>query len=519
MNTGVFFKEIWINSKSRTILAFSAIIMIAVFIRIYYFPYGIPITMDGLVYFKYAIDVSVLGHLPQTSLTNNGWPTFLSFFFSNVNSENFLDYMTAQRTVSMLISILTSIPVYFLCRKFFDYKFALIGVALFILEPRVIQNSLTGITEPLFILCTTTSLALFFSNNKKMIYLAFAVAALATLVRYEGVILFFAISILYFIKFRRDYKKILEYGVLLGIFILVLTPMILSTMEIRGEEKITASIISGGETFTKEAISSNNSTYHTISYIINGLTQTSKLLGWSLVPTFILFVPIGIILMFKNKIEEKNLILIPIIVLIIPAFYAYSRGIEELRYFLVLYPLFCAISLFAIKQFFNKIKRRNLFLVLLIIGIIFSSVIFLELKKIDNIHEQEAYEISKKVVELASATNSYFPESKYTRVAEMHNQSLIELSNRSLYEFSSGTNPQHYNTLTELITKNELSHLVVDGASNRPTFLNDIFYHEDSFPFLIKVYDSKDDGYNYHVKIFRIDYEKFIPKNEIIMIP
>ena len=519
MNTGIFLKEIWINSKSRTILAFSAIVIIALFIRMYYFPYGIPITMDGLVYFKYAIDVSILDSLPQTSLTNNGWPTFLSLFFSNVNSENFLDYMTVQRIVSISISILTSIPVYFLCRKFFGYKFALIGVALFVLEPRIIQNSLTGITEPLFILCTTTSLALFFSNNKKMIYLAFAVAALATLVRYEGVILFFAISILYFIKFRRDYKKILEYGVLLGIFILVLTPMVLSTMEIRGEEKITASIISGGETFTKEAISSNNSTYHTISYIINGLTQTSKLLGWSLVPTFILFVPIGIILMFKNKIEEKNLILIPIIVLIIPAFYAYSRGIEELRYFLVLYPLFCAISLFAIKQFFNKIKRRNLFLVLLIIGIIFSSVIFLELKKIDNIHEQEAYEISKKVVELASATNSYFPESKYTRVAEMHNQSLIELSNRSLYEFSSGTNPQHYNTLTELITKNELSHLVVDGASNRPTFLNDIFYHEDSFPFLIKVYDSKDDGYNYHVKIFRIDYEKFIPKNEIIMIP
>ena len=295
--------------------------------------------------------------------------------------------------------------------------------------------------------------------------------------------------------------------------------MVLSTMEIRGEEKITASIISGGETFTKEAISSNNSTYHTISYIINGLTQTSKLLGWSLVPTFILFVPIGIILMFKNKIEEKNLILIPIIVLIIPAFYAYSRGIEELRYFLVLYPLFCAISLFVIKQFFSKIKSRNLFLALLIIGIIFSSVIFLELKKIDNTHEQEAYEISKKVVELASATNSYFPESKYTRVAEMHNQSLTEISNRSLYEFSSGTNPQHYNTLTELITKNELSHLVVDGTSNRPPFLNDVFYHEDSFPFLMKVYDFKDDGYNYHVKVFRIDYEKFIPKNEIIMIP
>ena len=511
MNNSISFKETWSHFKSKPVIAFSAIVMIAVIIRVYYFPYEIPITMDGLVYFKYAVDVSVLGHLPETSLTNNGWPTFLSLFFMNINSENFLDYMTAQRIMSTSISIITAVPVYFLCRKFFDYKFALVGVALFLLEPRIIQNSLIGITEPLFILFTTTSLTLFFSNNRKMIYLSFAVAAIATLVRYEGVVLFLAISSLYFIKFRKDYKKILEYGILLGIFMAVLAPMVLGSMEIRGEEKITASLVSGSEVFTKEAMSFNDSVYGMFLYIINGLAETSKFLGWIMIPTVVLFVPLGIIFMFKNKMPEKISILIPTIILIIPAFYAYSRGIDELRYLFVLFPLFSLISLFTIKQFFGKIRKRNLFLGLLIVGIILSSVIFLEWKKTDSVHELEAYEISKKVVELANATNSYEPESKYLRVGDMHSKSLLEISDRSLYEFNVSASPKNYNTLIELITKNELSHLVVDDSTTRVPFLVDVFDHEDSFPFLIKVYDSRDDGYDYHVKIFRIDYDKFTP--------
>ena len=505
MNSSIFFNVIRINSK--TILFFTAIVMVALIIRMYYFPYGIPITIDGLFYFKYAVDVSILGHLPNTELVNNGWPAFLSFFFSIINSDNFLDYMTAQRLISVLASSLTSIPVYFLCRKYFDSKFALFGVILFQFDPRIIQNSLVGITEPFFVLFTTTCLALFLSNNKKMIYVSFVVAAIATMIRYEAVVVLLAISILYFIKFRRDYKKILQYGILIGIFILVLTPMILYRMDATTEERITERVLSGGNVFTKEATSYNNSTYSPIFYVINGLAELTKFLGWSMIPVFILFAPLGIVFMFKNKISEKNSILIPIIILMIPAFYAYSRGIEELRYLFMLYPLFCVISLFTIKQFFIKLKKRNLILVLLAIGIIFASVVFLEWKKIDNVHELEAYEISKKVVEITSRINVYFPESKYIRVASMHNQTLLEISEHNPYSFDSSHVARDYNTLAEFIAKEKLSHLVVDGSTHRVSFLNDVFYHEDKFPFLIKEYDSKDHGYSYHVKIFRIDYD------------
>jgi len=38
----------------------------------------------------------------------------------------------------------------------------------------------------------------------------------------------------------------------------------------------------------------------------------------------------------------------------------------------------------------------------------------------------------------------------------------------------------------------------------------DVFNNEEKYPYLIKELDTSSDEYFYHVKIFRIDYEKFI---------
>ena len=45
--------------------------------------------------------------------------------------------------------------------------------------------------------------------------------------------------------------------------------------------------------------------------------------------------------------------------------------------------------------------------------------------------------------------------------------------------------------------------------NNRPEFLKDVFENEDNYSYLIKEWDSADEGFTYHVKIFRIDYELF----------
>ncbi|MGI0021543.1 MAG: hypothetical protein ACRD9Q_01660, partial [Nitrososphaeraceae archaeon] len=72
-----------------------------------------------------------------------------------------------------------------------------------------------------------------------------------------------------------------------------------------------------------------------------------------------------------------------------------------------------------------------------------------------------------------------------------------------------------FNFLEEYIKfgkEQNLTHLVLDGKENskyRPYFLNDIFYHEEKYPYLTKVYDSLDHGYKYHLKIYKIDYDRF----------
>ncbi|NDB52245.1 MAG: hypothetical protein EB161_08915, partial [Nitrosopumilaceae archaeon] len=54
--------------------------------------------------------------------------------------------------------------------------------------------------------------------------------------------------------------------------------------------------------------------------------------------------------------------------------------------------------------------------------------------------------------------------------------------------------------------------LVADSLNTKPNrnpILNDVFYHEKKYPYLEKIFDSSEHGYKYHVKVFKIDYDKF----------
>ena len=71
-------------------------------------------------------------------------------------------------------------------------------------------------------------------------------------------------------------------------------------------------------------------------------------------------------------------------------------------------------------------------------------------------------------------------------------------------------------SITEFIEKGKeekLTHLVVSERSNNRNqnelFLNQLFLNEEKFPYLKKMFDSKEIGYDYHMKIFKINYELF----------
>ena len=118
------------------VLVIITIILSSLLLRLYFFPFGIPLVLDSFGYFWYASDISLLGRLPEGYIfANNGWSVFMGSFFSLLKLNSMISYMELQRTVSVLISVLTVIPVYFLCKHFVNYKFAMIGAIIFAFEP------------------------------------------------------------------------------------------------------------------------------------------------------------------------------------------------------------------------------------------------------------------------------------------------------------------------------------------------------------------------------------------------
>jgi len=77
----------------RPILFLIGIGIVGFLVRMYYFPFEIPIFHDSIDYFSYAVSISQQGHFPiGWNLSNNGWPVFLSVFFSIFSDGGLWEY-------------------------------------------------------------------------------------------------------------------------------------------------------------------------------------------------------------------------------------------------------------------------------------------------------------------------------------------------------------------------------------------------------------------------------------------
>ena len=497
-----------IENKSKifsrnAIICLGIIGLVGFLIRFFYFPDGIPITLDGTFYFWYANDLSVSGTFPaNVNMPNNGWPTFLSVFFYFFNSENFLDYMALQRYVTIIISVATIIPVFILCRKFCGNELSLLGASLFVFQPRIIENSLSGLTDPLFILLELTCLVLFLQNDFKFKYLSFAFLALACLVRYEGVVLIIPLSILFLRINKIDKKNISRYFIAISIFLLVLLPMVFVRMDTMGYDGITSHLYYNVNSIGKD------------SAMYSGIISLIKSVGLAVLPIFLVLLPLGFFGFFRNRNFDKYVILFFMIFMLLPIIYVASRDIADMRYFLTLFPILSVISVYTVKEITRKFNKTKLISVMFAAAILLTSIAYLDYNKTDYEYELDAYHVGLEVSKRTSVINDYHPEVKY-----VHNK-IDVISNLGTFPILSSEIEQKvkliethgYDSLNEFIDygKNEgLTHIVADENEKRPQFLKDVFKNEEKFPYLTKIYDSVEQGYDYHLKIFRIDYEKF----------
>ena len=511
------FRKTFSDVKIQLLLLFIS----GLLIRIYYTPFELPITLDGVQYFWYAIDTSILGELPTGyNFPNNGWSVFLSLVFNITNPDTFLDFHVIQRFSSIIISAGTIFPIFLICRKFFGVKIAIFGACIFVFEPRLLINSVSGLPESLFIFLFTLSIYLFLSNNFKKIYIAFGVVALLSLIRYEGFLLIFPFFILLFFKFNKWKKNIPRYILAISIFILILLPMMHLRIETTDSDGVVSNIIAGSEFYQNDK---QNSIFEKI---VNGSTNMIKFLSWQMIPYLVFFIPGGIILFFKKFDFNKKIFFICTIIMLIPAFYAFSREFSEMKYLFITIPILTIISLEFIEKLSRKIKKENLLICLLVIGIIFSSLVFLEFKKIDYNHEIEAYKIGIKISTITNVINDYEPESRYLMKkipqASMLNEFPVLFSDipKHMTVIQGVNGGQTFGckicyeaeSLSKFLNTariDDLEYLLVDDNPRRPQFMKDILNNEVDYRFLEKIYDSKDDGLTYHVKIFQIDYEKF----------
>ena len=493
--------------------------------RLFYFDETIPLILDGLSFFTYSADISGIGKLPETyDIAKPGWSYFLAVFFSIFNFEHTMQYMQLQKLLAISISSLTVFPLFFLIKKFSQTKYALLGVLIFSVEPRIIQNSLSGNAESIFILLLVSSILLFLNKNNKIIYLSFLLTGIAAIIRPEGLFLLIGISISYFIKFRKSRFVIPKYILGLLIFFLILTPVVLHKEQegmydtvfqrayytlfdnIDYDEKSRETI---NIQFQEEDLSTKNN-----NTIISTMEYFSKYLVWVLIPLFILVAPIGFIIFFKKFNVDKLTIIILSIVMAIPAVYAYTFPLLEIKYLYFLFPMFCIFATFSFKWFIEKFENKNFIFITCFILIISTSILFTDYK-FEYEKEHELAVISNYIEKNTKIINSHYPESRFLLGSGFEPkwndyQIFAKNTNGDLGNINSidTKNPNGYNNLELFLAKtgkDDITHLVLDGKNTRPEFLNDIFYNEDKYTYLTKIYDSKDQNFEYHVKIFQVN--------------
>ena len=291
----------------------------SIIIRMYYFSFEIPLTSDALGYFYFASDIAITGNLPNNySPANPGWSMFVSGFFYLLNFETVNEFMQTQKILSIIISVITVIPIYFLCRKFLGEKLSIIGCIFFVFEPHLIQNSLLGITDPLYILLITSSLALSLSTNKKLIYFSFVIIGLSTYVRAEGIVVFLALISIVLIKEKNDKRKIFTLLFCILIFTLVVFPVTYYKYSIFENDFLFMRASSSITALVDSSELGNN------SRISTSIENFPKYFGWALIPTFLIFIPLGIISLIKNWNMNSQIIFIISFLMILPMIYAYS---------------------------------------------------------------------------------------------------------------------------------------------------------------------------------------------------
>lgn len=529
-------------TQREVILILFLITAISLSLKLYTVDFSTPLISDSTRYTLQAISISQ-GDFKIPSDHNLGWPIFISPFTFLIQSENFLDYSVLVRLLSISISTITIWFLYLLGKRFFDEKYSLIMVSLFAFEPHLNYISSFGFIEPLFILVFITSYYFILKQRYYSTLISFFFVGILYWLKLTSLIALVAFSIIFLIN-TRNFKRSLILVACFGIFFLLIYPTMYERYEEYGNPFYFIFVdiffvedysIQGKEKTSAQIYIQKHGLYPFIEkFFINGSLNVLSTLARISFPYLIFLFPIGMILSFSQFDLDKNrvranwtLLIISLLVMIIP-----FASVAEKRFLYFIYPILIIFATLAIKRItehglnafsFSK-KKKKLFLILLMVIILIISTLFtLRFERPDPMEEAEKTtwtkfllrNINGKITDGGYAIPYLVPvkieESKGNflnyKIEDQKNWPNI-LGGNLIYASSYGKGIEEYIKYGESVGLRYIG--ISSKGSDLFPFLDEVYMEEKKYPFLVKVYDSKDLGFQrYFVKVFEIDYKKF----------
>jgi len=508
--------------------------------------FSIPVNSDNLDYTLFAI-AHTNGDFSQSSHRGMGWSMFTSIFFGFIDSENLLDYSITIKSLSIIIGISTIPLIYLVGRKFFDQRYSLFAACLFAFEPHLNYNSTLGLTEPMFILAIVGSFYFILNQNTRLFVISSILAGIAYWIRINGLWVFIVISIIYFITQKKSWKFVITYGIGLGVFLLVISPVLYERDSEFGDPFYSVykdTIFAGSYESMLNAIEDkkkisvfdyvdNNGIISFVNvYLLTGLYNTLSV-TWSLCfPYLFILIPFGILFSFRAFEQNKNFIKSNWLFIVISiGFLILTMAIvPDRRFVMYLLPFLMIFSVIPIQRvveyglstFSFSRKQKDIFLIGLIITIIILSTIVIVRYIPDSQLENEKLEFSKYAlknfdgVTLRDYTGS-LDYVQYLIISNSFNDYKInsEVLDDAEIRFKE-TDAPNGDTIEEFVISGKNYNLKYIVSNEIPGIIHpitdELYNNYAQYTYLKKIFDSDEYGFEkLKIKVFEIDYKKFNP--------
>ena len=442
------------------------------------------------------------------------WPMIISGFFSIFQFTELVDKMNLIRIISISISTISIFLIYKISKKFIKNKYALFVAALFAFDPSLIENSVLGIREPIFLLFGLIAVYYGIHKNEKFMFLAFAFAGLAFDTKIAGIAIPIFLCAFILLKFKSFNKKIKFVSIGIIIFLIVASPYIILTFEQGGIPFIW--ILTNSMNYL-ETNNISPSTYSEPNESL-GIVETSivreiiHLLRINLPLTWI-FVIVGFFSWIQTRDFKFYSVISALAVILLIALPMYFQS-AEYRNLLLASPFLFILAGVGLDRKIEKIKFRKITILILTIILIFTSIITVNM--LDNRDKEENLEkekIAKIIVnefsgrfmgDLFGHINQNIPNVKHGEVADT-STTLYYNENISITIQPTSITSVEY--LMKESKRLNVDYLIIDNRSdNRYPIFEDIFKNEKKYPYLEKSLEYTSKNINFEVKVFKINY-------------